>query len=70
MNTLNTLTARQAAEAYHLANLPYGKVESKHVAYSLAKQGYTLPEIQDAAWVSLHYARRIRDAALRGYRCP
>jgi hypothetical protein len=66
----NTLTARQAAESYHLANMAYGKVESRHVAYSLAKQGYSLPEIQDAAWVSLDYARRIRDAALRGYRCP
>jgi hypothetical protein len=66
---MNNLNARQAAEAYTIANLPY-KVESKHVAYSLAKQGYSLTEIQDAAWVSLDYARRIRDAALRGYRCP
>jgi hypothetical protein len=66
---MNNLNARQAAEAYTLANRPY-KVESKHVAYSLAKQGYSLEEIQDAAWVNIDYARRIRDAALRGLRCP
>jgi hypothetical protein len=66
----NTLTARQAAEAYYLANIAYGKVESNQVAYSLAKQGYSIAEIQDAAWISLEYARRIREAALRGYRCP